>query len=509
MDKDLISKYKQLLTLLGQVDDLNRSSSVLSWDKHTYMPKEGAKWRSVQMTSLTTMAHERFTSDETGRLLEALIPYAMKAGESCEARIIKTAARKFNDAKRLPLSFIEEKASVINAAYFGWLKAREANSFQAYVPFLEKLVEIHLKQAGIVGYEKHVLDPLIDEMEGGFGAEEIEKVFEPLRAALPKIVKKIREEGRTLRLDFLERDFPYEKQIASSKEGMKRIGFDFTRGRVDEVVHPFCSSFSPDDVRVTTRVTAGNPLSCFFSCMHEGGHGLYNLGIPDRYFRTPVYDGASSGIHESQSRLWENVIGRSRNFWLDFYPRYQEIFHEQLFDVSIDEWYYAVNRVKPTYIRTEADEVTYNLHIMMRFELEKAVMDGDVKVSELEELYNSRVASYFGLPAPDPVNGIIQDIHWTEYFGTSYQGYTIGNIAGVQFMEAAKRADPQIAIDIENAHYENLYKWLKDNMYIHGAYYKPQELMQVVTGKVLDSTEYLDYIKTKYGEVYDVDLGDV
>lgn len=506
MKNHMTSKYQQLLQLLGEVDDLQRACSILSWEKHTYMPAQGARWRSVQMTSLTKLAHERFTSPKLGKLIDTLLPWAEEVEDSPQVRIIKTAARDYHKAIRLPLSFVEEKAAVVNEAYFGWLKAREENSFKVYVTHLERLVENHIKQAHLLGFTDHVLDPLIDEMEGGFGTKEIEGIFRDVRQVLQTVINRINHTDKALPLDYLLQEFPRADQLRAAKEGLRKIGFDFTRGRVDEVVHPFCSCFSPDDVRVTTRIVKGNPTACFFSCLHEGGHGLYDLGMPAVYFRTPVYRGASSGIHESQSRLWENIIGRSRDYWNSFYKTFQGIFTNQLNGVSQNQWYQAINRVQPSYIRVEADEVSYNLHIILRFELEKAVMDNKLRVSELEDAYNAKIKEFFDLPAPDPINGVIQDIHWTEYFGTSYQGYTIGNIASVQFLEAAKRTSPEIASQLKNADYSGLHSWLEEKVHVHGSYYRPQELLRVVTGKPLDATEYLDYIKTKYGDLYHLNL---
>lgn len=497
--------YKRFLEILAQADDLQRSASILSWEKHVSMPRPGARWRGAQMTTLSTLSHERMTCVELGRLLDSLSPWAetLEYG-SDEASLIRVTRRLYERKTKIPLKVAEELASIRNDTYFSWIRAREANDFSVMVPDLKRLVDLHVRVAEIWGYKEHILDPLIDEMEPGFTASSVEKLFDQVRPTLVNLVRMVSGSTSQVRTDFMSRDYPAQQQLAAGAEALKTIGFDMERGRVDVVVHPFCSMFSPEDIRVTTRVRPDEPTGCLFGCLHEGGHGLYDLGLPARLFRTPLCESPSAGIHESQSRMWENLVGRSRGFWETFYPRYRALFPAQLSDVTVEEWYRAVNRVRPTPTRVEADEVTYNLHIMLRYEIEKAVYDGKVKVEELRDVYNDRFMEYLGIAPPDDVRGVAQDIHWTEFFGTSYQGYTIGNIASVQFMDTAMKANPALRAEFSRGDYSGLLEWTRQNVHAYGAKFSPDELMVVSTGRQLDPKPYIDYVVGKYTDIYEL-----
>ncbi len=507
MDNDMQKCYLRLIEIIGEVDDLNRAEAILEWDRETYMPNNGGEWRGIQASTLKKISHEKFTSSEVGNLIEKLNKWAEdKECDIVEVRVIRTVTEQYRKMKKLPAEFVKNKAKLSNEAYLAWLKAREENNYSIFSPFLEKIVDKSKEEAVLLGYTGHILDPLIDQTDKGMTADMLEAIFNPLKIELSKITSKIRESKKEIRVDFLNRFFDPKKQMESSKIAIRRIGFDFECGRLDEVIHPFCTTFSPSDVRITTKVAKHDPTSCFFSCLHEAGHAMYEMNMPRKYFRTPMYEGATSGIHESQSRMWENLVGRSYSFWENFYPEYAKLFPECLNDVSVYEWYCAINRVNSSYIRVESDEVTYNLHIMLRFELEKAVMDDKLKVKDLEDAYNSGLKQLLDLPAPSPNEGIIQDIHWTELFGSGYQGYTIGNLCSAQFFKAANRFEPRINQDLKAGKYESLLEWFKENVYKHGAYYNAQRLLELSTGSNLDSKYYLDYIKEKYSNLYEIEL---
>lgn len=495
--------YQRLLELLAEIDDLQRAASILNYEKQVSMPKLGDRWRNVQMTTLTTLAHERMTSAEMGRLLERLGPWAEGLDyHSDEASLIRLTRRLYDQKAKLGKELASNLASVRNNAYQSWLKAREENDFSIMVPDLKRLIDCHFEMAKRWGYTDHILDPLIDERDPGFTASSVEKMFDDIKPVLVGLVKRIRDCGKDIRTYFLAREFPASQQLAVSVEALKLMGLNMDRIGVAEVVHPFCAMFSPDDVRVTTRVKPDNPAGCLLSCMHEGGHALYSLGLPVKCFRTPLCDAPSAGMHESQSRMWENLVGRSRGFWELFYPTFKAAFPQQLADVSVEEWYMAINRVEPTPIRVEADEVTYNLHIMIRYELEKAVYDGKVKVEELEDAYNDKFREYMGIVPPNVRSGVGQDIHWTLYFGTSYQGYTMGNIAAVQFYTACLDANPELQDSFDRGDYSGLLRWTSENVHVHGAKFPPNELITIATGRPLDPKPYIDYIKAKYSELY-------
>ncbi|HXI18681.1 MAG TPA: carboxypeptidase M32 [Chloroflexota bacterium] len=498
-------RYQELRTRLIEINDVGAASSVLGWDQTTYMPPGGAAARGRQLATLGKLAHEKFTDDAIGTLLDGLRPYeASLPYDSTEASLIRVTRRDYEKATKVPASYIAESRAHGAASYGAWAAARPENDFKAVQPFLEKTLDLSLQYASFFpGYE-HVADPLIDDLDAGVTASQVRDVFDDLRAQLVPLVEAIGEQPLTDD-SCLTQPFPEADQWEAGLEAIRLFGYDFERGRQDKTHHPYTTRFALGDVRITTRVNENDLRECLFATMHEAGHGMYEQGTAAELDGTPLGRGASSGVHESQSRLWENRVGRSRGFWTFFYPRLQARFPVQLGGVSLDQFYRAVNKVQRSLIRVEADEVTYNLHIMLRFGLEMALLEGKLPVRDLPEAWNERFRADLGIVPPNDREGVLQDVHWySGRIGGLFQGYTLGNILGAQFYEKAIEAIPQIPSQIECGELAPLHGWLRENLYQHGRKLTTPELVHRVAGGPLSSEPLVRYLKEKFGEIYRV-----
>ncbi|MDP2873521.1 MAG: carboxypeptidase M32 [Bacillota bacterium] len=497
-------KLEQLKQVLAEVEDLEMATAVLYWDQQTQMPRGGAAARADQVTTLRRLAHEKFTSPEVGELLDALadheraLPY-----DSDDASILRVTRREYSHATKLPRDLVVEMSRAAAEAYHKWVDARQAKDFGIFVSSLERIVTLSREKAQALGYENEPLDALIDLSEPGFGAAELDRLFAELRETLVPLAKAIGERSDRVSDALFRQRFDVEKQLEMGRAAVRAIGFNLDdRGRQALSVHPFSISFTPDDTRITTRVNEQWLGPSLFGLLHEAGHGTYMQGIPVRYRRTPLHNGASSGLHESQSRLWENYVGRSRAFWRFFLPVAKAFFPGQLGRATVDEVYAAANIVKPSLIRVEADEVTYNLHIMIRFELEREVFAGRLAVADLPAAWNAKFQAYLGITPPDDLVGVLQDIHWTQSFGGSFQSYTIGNVASVALCRRALADHLGMEDEWAKGDFSGLLTWMQDNVHAHGAKYKPNELLLKVTGEELTPRPYLEHIKAKYTEIY-------
>lgn len=499
MDK----KLDGLLEKLGEIYDLDMAGALLGWDQEVYMPPGGGAARARQLATLGKLAHEKRTDAKLGRLLDRLASYAESLpADSDEARLIAVARRDFQKAVKVPPSFVAQVNEHAAKTYDVWAKARPANDFKMVQPYLEKTLDLS-RQYGdyFPGYE-HIADPLIDDADEGMKASEIRRIFAALRAQLVPIAGAIAAQPPADD-SCLRGKFPEAKQWAFGEQAIRAFGYDFQRGRQDKTAHPFTTSFSLGDVRITTRVKPDDLSEALFSTLHEAGHAMYEQGIRLDLESTPLASGTSSGVHESQSRLWENRVGRSLGFWTHFYPRLQAAFPKQLGAVPLDAFYRAINKVQRSLIRTDADEVTYNLHVMIRFDLELAMLEGKLAIKDLPEAWNARYQSDLGITPPEDRNGVLQDVHWYGYrIGGMFQGYTLGNILGAQFYEAALRAHPEIPAEIEEGKFGALHDWLKESIYQHGRKFTADELLRRVTGGGLDIAPYIRYLRGKYGEMY-------
>ena len=497
-------KLQELKTRLTEINDIESAASLLYWDQATYMPSGGAAARGRQMATLRHVAHTKFTDPAIGQLLEDLRSYeASLPYDSDEASLIRVTRLDYERAVQIPASFTAKFSHHSAEAYEAWAKARPANDFAAVQPYLEKTLDMSRELANFFpGYE-HIADPLIAEADYGMKATSVRSLFAELRQQLVPIVEAIASQPIELDASVLHQTFPEAEQIAFSLKVIEQLGYDFQRGRQDKTLHPFMTKFSTSDVRITTRVRENDLNEGLFSTIHEMGHALYEQGINREFEATPLAGGTSSGVHESQSRLWENFVGRSRNFWQFLYPQLQAVFPTQLGNVSLETFYRAINKVSRSLIRTDADEVTYNLHVMIRFDLELQLLEGSLAVRDLPEAWNERYRSDLGIVPPNDSNGVLQDVHWYGgMIGGMFQGYTLGNLMSAQFFEAALKANPEIPTQIEKGNFNTLHDWLKQNIYQHGRKYTAALVVERATASPLSIDPFIRYIRGKYGELY-------
>lgn len=473
----------ELRTRLIEINDLTAASAVLMWDQNTYMPPGGAAARGRQAATLRRLAHEKATDEGLGDLLERLAPeVAGLSVDNDDAALVRIAQRQFERAMRIPPSLVAEIAAHGAASYNAWTRARAADDLATMLPLLERTLELSRRVADCFpGYE-HPADPLIDGSDYGMRAATVKALFAELRAELVPLVEAITAQAPA-DASCLRQLFPEAGQRAFGEQVVAAFGYDFNRGRQDKTHHPFAIRFAHGDVRITTRFDEHNLAPGLFSTLHESGHAMYEQGVEVAFDGTPLARGTSAGVHESQSRLWENLVGRSRPFWEHYYPQLQAQFPSQLGAVTLDQFYRAINKVERSLIRTDADEITYNLHVMIRFDLELAMLEGSLAVRDLPEAWRERYRADLGVTPPNHCDGVLQDVHWFySMIGGSFQGYTLGNIMSAQFMAAARTAMPDLDAQIAQGSFVALHGWLREQIYRHGSKYTTAELVERVTG---------------------------
>jgi len=495
-------KLQDLKDILAEVSDLSHAALLLEWDQETYMPPGGVQSRSEQLSTLLRLSHVRFTSGEVGGLLDSLEGKVDGDFDSDDASLVRVTRRDYEEARKLPPDLIADVARAGSTARPVWEKARHDENYTLFAPYLEKNVELNRRIADALGYKERPYDALLNRTEPGMKTSELEAIFAELKEAIVPLVADIGRHADAVDDRVLRREFDTDLQVSYALEVVKRLGYDLERGRQDISTHPFSSGFGPDDVRITTRVSREFFNECLFGSIHESGHAMYEQGMGRDIARTPLYGGASPGVHESQSRLWENLVGRGRAFWRYFYPSLQAVFHESLHNVDEETFYRAVNRSYPSLIRVEADEVTYNMHVLLRFELENEMLEGKLKVMDLPEAWNARVKSYLGVDVPNDRQGALQDIHWSFVSFGIFPGYTIGNLIGAQLMEKVRADIPDLDSQIERGEFGALLGWLRKNVHRHGRKFTPNELMERATGKPLTAMPWIAYVRKKFGALY-------
>jgi carboxypeptidase Taq len=497
------AKLEELKRRLSEIGDLGSAGAVLGWDQATYMPAGGATARARQGATLSRLGHEKAVDPALGKLIDSLTPYAGSLPyESDTASLIRVAKRDFERAIKVPADYVERASAAGSASYDAWTRARPANDFATMAPFLERTIALSREYADFFAPYDHIADPLIDSADQGMTTESVRALFAELRRELVPIVHAIADQP-AIDDRALHGSFDEPAQLAFGRSVVDHIGYDFERGRLDKTHHPFSTRFSTGDVRITTRVDPNDIGQALFSTIHEAGHALYEQGVAPGLDGTPLGSGASAGVHESQSRLWENVVGRGRGFWEHFYPVLQETFPDPFRRVSLDTFYHAINKVERSLIRTDADEVTYNLHIMMRFDLEVDLLEGRLRVADLPEVWRARIEADLGVAPSNDRDGCLQDVHWYGgSFGGGFQGYTIGNILSAQFYAAAVKAHPEIPREIAAGRFDTLHAWLIEHLYRYGRKFTPGELVMRATGAPMSIAPYLAYLRGKYGEFY-------
>jgi carboxypeptidase Taq len=503
--------YAAFLERLGSVNDVLNTISILQWDSRTMMPAGGVATRAKQISTLTGVARDLLLSDETRRLTDAALAGAEKLpDDSAERRAIEQTQAAIAFHARIPAALQKRRAELKTVANAAWVKARADSDFKAFTPYLEQVVEVSRQYADAIGYDEHPYDALVQIYEPGETVRSLKALFDELRKGISPILAAVLASPEP-QADFLERDFPQDRQFAFASRLAEIIGYDFNRGRLDNTVHPFEISFTRNDVRITTRFYKNYLPPSVFGALHEAGHGIYEQGVDPTYTRTPLatdligyyaVGGTSFGAHESQSRLYENHVGRSRRFWELHYPELLKTFPESLHDIDAEAFFRAVNRIRPGLIRVEADELTYDFHIMLRVEIESALMDGSLKVADLPEVWNATIKRELHVNVPDDRHGVLQDIHWSTCQIGTFCNYTIGNVMGAQLFERALKDDHAIVVGLDSGNYEPLRNWLGQAVHQHGRRYSRDELLVMATGKPLDPKPYIDYLGRKYSEIY-------
>ncbi|HUT24837.1 MAG TPA: carboxypeptidase M32 [Sumerlaeia bacterium] len=501
-------RYEKLLGKQRRVAMLGSVGAVLSWDKETYMPPAGAKHRSEQAAFLAGLKHEWATDPEIGDLLSEL---EESTGDwdprSVEAVNVREWRRDYDRATKLPRELVEEISRTQVLSREAWGKARKSKDFPLFRPWLEKMVALQRRVAECYGYEREPYDALLDTYEPGMTASEIAPILESLRDRLVPLLNAIQGASRRPDLSIVRREFPIPAQEAFAKEVAAAIGYDFEGGRLDVVTHPFCNRIGPGDVRITTRYDERFFNSAFFSVVHEAGHGIHAQNLPEEHWGTPMAESPSHGVSESQSRSWENFVARSRPFWEFWYPKAQERF-AALADVSLDDFVFAVNNVEPSFIRVEADEATYNLHILVRFRIERALIGGDLEAADAPGAWNEQFKECVGLDVPDDAMGCLQDVHWSSGLMGYFPSYTLGNLYAAQFFEKAREDLGDVDDLMHRGEFVPLREWMTDNIHSQGRRYRPAELIQVVTGRPLDASALVRCLESKFGELYGVTVQD-
>ncbi|MGA9399014.1 MAG: carboxypeptidase M32 [Anaerolineaceae bacterium] len=497
-------KPEQLKKILAEVFDLNRISSVLGWDQQTYMPPGGSEDRGNQLSLLAKLSHEMFVSKEVGDLLEALKEYEKQIDpDSNDACLIHQTRHDYIKATRVPTEWVAEFSQLTSVAQDTWAQARPKSDFAAFRPYLEKIVDMRKQYSDFFKPYDHIYDPQLDDFEPGLKTADVKAIFNELRPQQVDLLKQISSKPQ-VDDSFLQVPYDQQKQWDFGVEVITAFGYDWQRGRQDRSAHPFTTSFGSGDTRITTRFDKLGIASALFGTMHECGHALYDQGIPKELSRSPLHDGASMAFHESQSRMWENLVGRSQPFWSHFYGKLQKTFDTELGGVPLDKFYKGINKVAPSLIRTEADEATYNLHIMLRLELEIAMLEGSLAVKDLPEAWNKRSQEYLGIVPPNDKYGCMQDIHWSfggfGYFPT----YALGNLVSLQLWECIQRDIPDLEKQIADGKFSSLLAWLRENVHIHGHKFEPQVLIQKITGSKINPNPYIRYLKRKFGEIYNL-----
>jgi carboxypeptidase Taq len=495
--------FEELCRLTREAALVESVEALLGWDERTYMPEGGGEYRAEQMTFLSGLAHQKRTNPRLGELLGELTASPLaKDPHSDAGATIRQLQRDYHKRCKLPQKLVEELTRATVLGQQVWVTARKNNDFAAFAPAFERILALKQEQAQAAGYVSHPYDAMLDDYEPAALTADVAAALAGLRDQLAPLVQAILASSRKAPVELLRRRYPQPHQESFAKAAAEAIGFDFRRGRLDVTHHPFCSGHGPGDCRITTRYDEWFFPSAFFGVLHEAGHGIYDQGLRADQFGLPPGSYLSLGIHESQSRMWENLVGRSLPFWKRFFPKLQEAFHESLTGVALEDFFFAINHVAPSLIRVEADEATYNLHIIVRFELEQALLTGDLPVSDLPGAWREKYHSYLGIEPPDDASGCLQDIHWSAGLFGYFPTYALGNLYAAQFFAQAERDVGPLAPQFEAGEFAPLKTWLAEKIHHPGQCYTAAELVQRVTGAPLSHEPLIRSLKAKLAPLY-------
>jgi len=492
-------QYDQYKTALQKIADVKYASAVLQWDQETYLPPKGADMRGRQIATLAEIAHQQFTDPALGALLKAL----NEAGglDEKQQRNVELSLEDYKRATKFSSSFVRELSEAINKSFHAWIQARKENDFTIFEPSLDALIQLKKKEANIIGFTGHPYDALMNDYDKGLTVAITDKVFNELRPQLLALLDKIKAAPQVDN-SFLHQPFSKTKQWEFGMELLRRMGFDFEAGRQDISEHPFTTNFNHADVRVTTRIDENDLGNMAWSCIHEGGHALYEQGLPGEAYGLPLGEYCSLSIHESQSRLWENNIGRSLPYWQHNYPLAKHLFPEALSAINVEDFYKGINKVQPSLIRTEADELTYHFHVMIRYEIEKMLIAGTLATKDIPAYWNELYARYLGVTVPNDKLGCLQDVHWSHgsfgYFAT----YSLGSLYAAQFYNTISKNNPSLETETGSGDHASLLQWLRENIHQYGRFYPSEELCKKATGETLSSRYFMEYATKKFSGIY-------
>lgn len=503
----MTSKWQALQTRLAELHDLNMAHWILQWDQNTYMPPGGAEARASQMATLQKIRHERLTSEETARLIEEASQEIEGASfDSLEASLVRVARDDYQYASGLPTEFVERYANATATAFDVWRKAKAAKDYSIFLPALRRVTDLKMEEAQIRGYgDGHPYDVFLDVWERGISTAEVRRIFDAQRQGLIDLLDQVESVQDRVDDSVLHQPFDIDAQRKLSKLVSTKFGFDYENwATFDEAPHPFCLQIAREDIRLTTRFRPDFLNPAFYGTLHETGHGLHGHGFAPEIDGTFLSDmeSYSHAVCESQSRTWENLVGRSRAFWEWLYPQALEIFPEQFGSSSPEQLYKAANKARNQFLRVEADELTYNLHIMLRFDLEVAIVEGQLKLEDAPEAWNDTFQQYFGITPADDAEGIMQDVHWSVGGMGAFNGYALGNLLAVQYYNEALKAHPDMPDRIAKGDFETLLGWLTENIYQHGRKFNAEQLTERITGTSIDAQPFVEYLKAKYTDVY-------
>lgn len=505
MSKTAAHAYDTLMERIKRLSLLGSMGSLLHWDMETGMPEGGTEYRGEQLELLSGMVHEQFTDESVDELLSAVEGSDVVSDPVSVAAVnIRELRRDYDRAVKVPKRLVEELAKVTAEGHAVWRVARKESDFSLFEPILTRIVELKREQADAISSGVSRYDTLLDAYEPGMTTEELNGVFASLTEELVPLLEKIAESGRTPNRELLKKAYPPEGQKVLSQILAQAVGFDLSGGAIAESTHPFTAGIGRGDTRFTTRYYPNELNVSVFGTLHEAGHGLYDQGLPQEHHGTPRGDSVSLGIHESQSRMWENYVGRSRSFWQYALPIAKGVFPQNLSQVSLDEFYFAINDVQPSFIRVEADEATYNLHIMLRFGIEQEIIEGTVAVADIPEVWNRRMTELLGITPANDAEGCLQDVHWSGGSFGYFPTYTLGNLYGAQFFEKAHEDLGDLSAKFAVGDFSDLLGWLRENIHRYGMTYRAGDLVEKVTGKPLSHEPLVRHLKKKLGDLYGV-----
>jgi len=501
-----VDALRRLREIDEEIKNLRYVEAALGWDQQILMPERAVTGRAEQIALLATMIHQKETTSEIGSLLSELgadddHPQGSDELAGADRALVRAFYRDYRQATRIPPDLVQRIAKVTSVAQSVWVEARKKSDFSLFESNLTEIVELTLEVADRLGYDDHPYDALIDQFEPEMKTADVSRIFRELREGLVPLVRRIHDAEQVPHA-FMNKKFPADAQEKFGRKVLEALGYDFRRGRLDTSVHPFTTSLGPDDVRITTRYLEERVTSSLFSIIHEAGHGLYELGFDEEHRGTRLHDASSLGIHESMSRFWENVIGRSRQFWSRFYPVLKEHFPEQLSGVDVDQFYRAVNMVAPSHIRVEADEVTYSLHVILRFELERMLVGRELTVKELPHAWREQSRDLLDIVPQHDSDGVLQDIHWSGGAIGYFPTYALGNVYGLQFVSKLREDLPDMDDQVRQGEFGSIRSWLDANIHSKGRTQTPKEMCQAITGKPLTAKPFIDYLNSKYAGIY-------